>query len=1069
MAVAAEALLKLRAVFDGEGFDRAARAIDGIENTARRSKRNFKNVLNSDAWQGAAVGATGIGAGLIYSAKKAIELDTQMAQVRKVVDFETPQGLINMRRGLVDLSREIPYTAKELAEIAASGGMAGFTEKEIPKFVKAAATMGTAFNIPAKEAGDAMVAMQAGMGLTLDGAVDLGDAINHLSDNMKGVVEPAALVDVVKRVGAVGKASGLSAENVAALGAAFLAPGTNAEVAATGMKNFLNALTKRDAGSGPFRKAMDDLMGYPGAAKRVAHDMQTNAVGTIKTVLERIAALPKDIQPQMVSQIFGEESKAAIMPLLTNTKLLSEAFGMVGTKSKYAGSMQKEFANQMNTTEAQLKLFKNNVDALAIELGQALLPGINAVLMGLRPFVSALFFATQKVPGLSTAIVALGVAFAGLVISAPFIAGLITIANAARGLWASGTAARALGTALSTVLRGSAGGGAGFFAGLINAAKAVPGLVMGALRVLPGMVAGLFRGLGGAMGLGNIAQGLKTFFDTLRGFTPTMVMQGGQWVVPWTVRLATALRSILPVMALVGRAVAGVFSGPVGWVALLITAGVALFTFRNQIGQFAATVAPALSNAFAPLRQLFTNLGALLAPAWASIAAAFRTYVVTPIQTVWNFLVVWIGQTVAAYAITWWQGVVSGFNLYVVQPIQAAWGFLMAALRIGVQGLAVIWAGIAQAFYTYVVTPIQSAWNQLTMTLGLGVAYLRSMLSQAWLGVSQAFYQWVVLPISQAWQGLVGLFNTTTGPLRTALSSAWQGVATNFNQYVVQPVSQAWNGLATFVGNAAGGMVRAFLGAWANVAGAVRNAVIVPLQSMFDGLARWVRSVFDGLMNWARGIANWAVDSVNNVRQQAGFQPLQRFAKGGYVNGPTLGLIGEGRDPREYIIPERKMAGAAMNYLSGKRGASVLSGSFARGGYVNKPTLGLIGEARDNKYVVPERKMAASAMSFLSGARGMNVIDPPRFANGGVVGSSISNRSGNLNALLERTGTIGGQTVVVQDPTINATIQVQTGDVLQFEGRLYVTLSDYQRGLKQVQNETLGLLRTAQGRRATGR
>lgn len=142
---------------------------------------------------------------------------------------------------------------------------------------------------------------------------------------------------------------------------------------------------------------------------------------------------------------------------------------------------------------------------------------------------------------------------------------------------------------------------------------------------------------------------------------------------------------------------------------------------------------------------------------------------------------------------------------------------------------------------------------------------------------------------------------------------------------------------------------------------------------------------------------------------------------------------------------------------------------FAKGGYVNKPTLGLIGEAGDNEYVIPERRMAASAMAFLSGARGMDVINPPRFANGGVVGSSVSNRSGNLNALLERTGAIGGQTVVVQEPQINATIQVSTGDVLQFEGQQYVTLSDYQRGLKQVQSETLGLLRTAQGRRATGR
>lgn len=1313
MAVAAEALLKLRAVFDGDGFDKAARALGGVERTAAQTKRSFKNVFDSSAWQGAAVAATGIGAGLVYSAKKAIELESQMVQVRKVVDFESPNGLRKLQDDLVGLSTRIPYTAKELAELAAAAGMAGYAEKDILRFVEAAAKMGTAFNMSAKDAGDAMVAFQAAMGLSLDEAIKLGDAINHLSDNLAGVVEPEALVEVTKRVGAIGVAAGLSAKDVAALGAAFLAPGTNAEVAATGLKNFLKALTQGEAGSKSFRAAMDRLMGMPNAAQWVAKQMQIDPRGTIMKVLDQLRKIPKEFQAGLISDIFGEESKAAIQPLLTNTKLLSDAFGLVGDDAKFAGSMTNEFNNQLNSSEVQLKLFKNNIDAIAIALGQALLPGINAVLMALRPFISALLFATQKVPGLSTAIVALGVAFAGIVISAPFIAGLLTIASAARGLWGSATAARGLGSALSTVLRGGTGG-SGFFAGLVNAAKALPGLVMGALRGLPGMVAGLFRGLGGAMGLGNITRGLQTFFTTLRGFTPTMVMKGGQWVVPWTVRLATALRGILPVLALVGRTLLGVFTGPVGWVTLLIGAGVALFTFRNQIGQFVASVGPALAGVFAPLRNLagglmtaistsLANLGTMLAPVWAGIATAFRTYVITPIQQVWNFLVVWIGQTIAAYAIVWWQGVVQGFNLYVVQPIQMAWGYLLQALALAVQGLATVWAGISQAFNTYVVLPVQTAWNGLVAFFGQGVAYLRGILSQVWAGVSAAFVQWVVQPITQAWNQLVGLFNATTGPLRTALSSAWQGVAENFNQYVVQPVSSLWNGLATFVGNAAGGMVRAFQGAWQGVAGAVMNGVITPLQNMFNGLASRIRTLFDGLLVWARGIGNFIVDRVNPVRQMAGMQPLQRFAKGGYVNGPTLGLIGEGRDPREYIIPERKMAGAAMNYLSGKRGASVLSGvprfaqggfvqggrtfnfkggsgaymeingrrisldnledankefariadantlemekaaaksqglslsaykkqqkrvqslffggaetpyykrlfgsgggmnsiiragaslypdsnsremsgmrkrasdnalmrrsmnarvrtsrllsrvslnailtgttgntggyfgsnsrrqfgsnpirrtlvtqakgrnrseiakmqmmldrartenqrimqmddfyfqlymdskaqrgaqAFARGGYVNKPTLGLIGEAGDNEYVIPERRMAASAMAFLSGARGMDVVNPPRFANGGVVGSSVSNRSGNINALLERTGAIGGQTVVVQEPQVNATIQVQTGDVLQFEGQQYVTLSDYQRGLKQVQSETMGLLRTAQGRRATGR
>lgn len=59
---------------------------------------------------------------------------------------------------------------------------------------------------------------------------------------------------------------------------------------------------------------------------------------------------------------------------------------------------------------------------------------------------------------------------------------------------------------------------------------------------------------------------------------------------------------------------------------------------------------------------------------------------------------------------------------------------------------------------------------------------------------------------------------------------------------------------------------------------------------------------------------------------------FEAFAKGGMVTGPTLGLIGEGGEP-EYIIPQSKAAGFAMNYLTGKRGAGAIPG-FADGGYV---------------------------------------------------------------------------------------------------------------------------------------
>ena len=141
---------------------------------------------------------------------------------------------------------------------------------------------------------------------------------------------------------------------------------------------------------------------------------------------------------------------------------------------------------------------------------------------------------------------------------------------------------------------------------------------------------------------------------------------------------------------------------------------------------------------------------------------------------------------------------------------------------------------------------------------------------------------------------------------------------------------------------------------------------------------------------------------------------------------------------------------------------------FAKGGYVNRPTLGWIGEGGESEYIIPSSRMAQSAMAYLNGARGAAVLKAPGFATGGYVGGP--DRSGNpLQALMDRVGTIDSLTVN-EPPQINdGPIQVTTGPVLDFDGQRYVTMDDYQRGLRDVKRQTLGEIRTAAGRRATGR
>ncbi len=62
--------------------------------------------------------------------------------------------------------------------------------------------------------------------------------------------------------------------------------------------------------------------------------------------------------------------------------------------------------------------------------------------------------------------------------------------------------------------------------------------------------------------------------------------------------------------------------------------------------------------------------------------------------------------------------------------------------------------------------------------------------------------------------------------------------------------------------------------------------------------------------------------------------PTPRFAQGGYVDGPTRALIGEGGQP-EYVIPASKMTEAMGRYARGARGAAVIpegDGASTEGG-----------------------------------------------------------------------------------------------------------------------------------------
>lgn len=309
----------------------------------------------------------------------AMEYESAMADVAKVVDgLKDENGNLTesyheMSDAILDMSKNIPMTAEELSQIMAAAGTAGIATEDLTRFTEVAAKMGVAFDSTAEQAGEWMAIWRTALGLTQDEVEVLGDQINYLGNTSSE--NALKLSQIVTDIGSLAKISGVSASELAALGAA--TTGIDANVAATGLKNMFVAMGQGTQTTEKQQKILEKL-GY--TSTEVAERMQVDSKGMILDLLESINQLPKAEQEAAISGYFGKESLATIAVLAGNLDNLKDQFEKVGDAAAYTGSMEAEYATRAATSANNVQLLENRMNALKIQLGTYLLPVLNTVL-----------------------------------------------------------------------------------------------------------------------------------------------------------------------------------------------------------------------------------------------------------------------------------------------------------------------------------------------------------------------------------------------------------------------------------------------------------------------------------------------------------------------------------------------------------------------------------------------------------------------------------------------------------------------------------------------------------------
>lgn len=421
------------------GVDKLSPMLSGVRKNALQLRKQLKNSELGNIGFNDVLAGGALAAPFVMGAQAAMKFETAMADVKKVVDFESPAQFAAMSDDVLDLSERLPMAADGIAQIVAAGGQSGIAREELAAFAEDAVKMGVAFDQTADQAGGMMAKWRTAFKLSQGEVVALADQINYLGNT--GPANAQQISKIVTSIGPLGEIAGLASGQIAAMGATLAGVGIAEDVAATGMKNFMLTLT---AGSSATKAQQQAFKALRLDSAEMAKGMQEDAQGTIKRVLLAVSKVSSDKQAAVLTQLFGKESVGAIAPLLTNLDLLSSNFDKVADSTQYAGSMQAEYAARAATTQNNLQLLQNRVTRLGISVGSALLPPFNDFMDTIGPVISGVAELAAANPWLVKGILGAAVGFGVLRVAVMASTMALTIMNAVATMSPIGLVVRAI-------------------------------------------------------------------------------------------------------------------------------------------------------------------------------------------------------------------------------------------------------------------------------------------------------------------------------------------------------------------------------------------------------------------------------------------------------------------------------------------------------------------------------------------------------------------------------------------------------------------------------------------------
>lgn len=569
--------------------DQLERMRAATERLARVERAREANLSRRSELRGQMVDAAAIGMAAGAPIAAAVQFENAMLGVAKQLEGARDESgkltptYYEMANAIQQLGRELPVPTNAIAEMVTAGLRMGVASDQILEFVRRSAEMSTAFEMPEGELAESMGKIAGLYKIPIPAIGGLADSINYLDDN--AISKGSDIIDYLTRVGGVASAVKVTGAEMAAMGSTLLTLGERTETAGTATNAMFQKFAAADKGTKKFKEAMREI-GLSTA--EVQKGMQTDAMGTMLKVLDAVGKLDPDKQLGVMVELVGLEHSDTMAKLANNTGEFRRQLEMANSEAA-KGSMSREFAARMATTNAQWEVSKNRMTEIAVTIGSVMLPAINSLMATVGPMVSTFADWAKEHPVLVKGITATATALVGLKISAlAFGYGLTFVKGAGISAWGTIAKLRA-GVTLATAKFGG----------------------MGAIVRQVGFA--LVRTPWGAAVAGLVAAGLLVYreWDRVKTFFSGMWQGISDGLEPVRQKIASWVETV-PILGRAWDAVSGAVSTAVTWFTSLfepVTRSKAELESASRMGlQLGEWIAKGIDLALTPLDKLITGI-----------------------------------------------------------------------------------------------------------------------------------------------------------------------------------------------------------------------------------------------------------------------------------------------------------------------------------------------------------------------------------------------------------------------------------------------------------------------------